>query len=103
MIFMHMLMSMVSRASCRISPSSMSSMAAVRSATVALTSMAVSAPITPAARDTSCCPRSKTPITKSKVWVTRKMATKALKNHLRKIPVSKSCMLFFSVTMVISS
>ncbi len=39
----------------------------------------------------------------SKVWVTRYTATHALKNHLKNINVSTSCILFFSVTMLISS
>ncbi len=39
----------------------------------------------------------------SKVWVTRYTATHALKNHLKNMKVSTSCILFFSVTMLISS
>jgi cell envelope opacity-associated protein A len=39
----------------------------------------------------------------SKVCVTKKTATKALKNHLKNMNVSTSCILFFSVTMLISS
>ena len=39
----------------------------------------------------------------SKVWVTRYTATHALKNHLKNINVSTSCILFFSVTMLINS
>ena len=50
-----------------------------------------------------CCAISNTAIVISKVCVTKKTATKALKNHLKNINVSMSCILFFSVTMLISS
>ena len=72
-------------------------------ARAAATSISVLPLITPAAPETTCCATSKTAIVISKVWVTRYTATHALKNHLKNINVSTSCILFFSVTMLISS
>ena len=69
----------------------------------ASTSIFVSPPITPAAPETTCCAISNTAIVIVKVWVTRYTATHALKNHLKNMNVSISCILFFSVTMLISS
>ena len=60
-------------------------------------------PITPAAPETTCCAISNTAIVIVKVWVTRYTATHALKNHLKNMNVSISCILFFSVIMLISS
>ena len=56
-----------------------------------------------AAPETTCCAISNTAIVIVKVWVTRYTATHALKNHLKNMNVSISCILFFSVTMLISS
>ena len=69
----------------------------------AVTSIFVLPPITPAAPETTRCATSNTAIVISKVWVTRYTATHALKNHLKNMNVSTSCILFFSVTMLISS
>ena len=65
--------------------------------------MLVLPPIMPAAPETMCCAMSNTAIVMSKVCVTINTATNALKNHLKNMNVSMSCILFFSVTMLISS
>ena len=66
-------------------------------------SMVVDPRIAPAAELTSDCPTSKMAITILKVLVTRNTAINALKNHLKNIQVSMSCILLRSVIMVISS
>ena len=70
--------------------------------TVAI-SMLVSDMITPALSLTTLCVMSNTPMTMFQVFVTSSTATKVLKIHLKKIQVSRSCRLFFSITSWISS
>ena len=103
MIFMQRLTRLVSMTSRSNSGISIASSPDCMEARAAATSMFVLPLITPAAPETTCCATSKTAIVISKVWVTRYTATHALKNHLKNINVSTSCMLFFSVTMLISS
>lgn len=66
-------------------------------------SMLVSDMITPALSLTTLCVMSNTPMTMFQVFVTSSTATKVLKIHLKKIQVSRSCRLFFSITSWISS
>ena len=100
---MHKLTRLVSSMSKRSSGISIPSSPSCMEARASAASIAVSLLITPAAPETMCCAMSKTAIVMSKVCVTRKTATNALKNHLKNIKVSMSCRLFFSVTMLISS
>ena len=65
--------------------------------------IAVSELITPPAALTTYCPTSKTAIVIVKVLETSQTATHILKKYLKNIQVSISCMLFFSVSMEISS
>ena len=103
MIFMHKLTRLVSMTSNNSSGISIASSPDCMEARAAATSMLVLPLITPAAPETTCCATSNTAIVISKVWVTRYTATHALKIHLKNMKVSTSCILFFSVTMLISS
>ena len=103
MIFMQRLTRLVSITSKSSSGISIASSPACMDERAASTSIFVLPPITPAAPETTCCAISNTAIVIVKVWVTRYTATHALKNHLKNMNVSISCILFFSVTMLISS
>ena len=103
MIFMQRLTRLVSSTSKSSSGISISSSPSCMAARASATSIFVSPPITPAAPETICCAISKTAIVMLNVLVTINTATKALNIHLKNMNVSMSCILFFSVTMLISS
>ena len=100
---MHRLTSMVSRASTTSSPISIDSIAVSIASIMVSMLMAVCALMAPPAALTTCCPTSKTAIAMVKVLLTRYTATHILKKYLKNIHVSISCILFFSVSMEISS
>ena len=84
-------------------PISISISRASRFATTSPSSSDVSDEITPAAALTTPCARSNTPMTISQVLVTIMTAQNVLNIHLKNTQVSKSCMLFFSITSCKSS
>ena len=102
-IFMHRLTSILSKAKMTSSPTFMDSMAVSIASSMVSTLIAVWELMTPPAALTTCCPTSKTAIVMVKVFDTIQTATHILKKYLKNIHVSISCMLFFSVSMVISS
>ena len=84
-------------------PSSIVSSCASMLGTTVARSRLVFPIITPALWFTTCCAMSKIPMTIFHVFVTIKTAAKVLNTHLKNIKVSMSCILFFSVTIWISS
>ena len=81
------------------SPSPFASNSVVMDAKADDMSMLAFASITPALCCTIVCATSKMATIKSKVWLTTYAAIPALIIHLKKMNVSKSCMLFFSTIM----
>ena len=84
-------------------PISIASRRLSRSGSSVSKSMLVSPIITPALWLTTCWVASNTPITIFHVFVTMRMAKALLKIQRKNMELSKSCILFFSTIMSISS